>query len=619
MLTNATITKISIAIAALTLLGCQSVERRQIRGTSLSSGSNDGQGLGIADFDPAKTIFTFWDKGEADLLKNRPLEAQVLEEWRHVQKEKDGWKIVVVDNVPGSPNNIHTLIDAHNEKVRKEGHPDRAFNMWSVEDIEKRNIGLPDKKAQAYSDVVRIALLDAFGGTWMDNSIILANSLDNIFLRQLQDQSGKSMAAFINPTQGLVENKYNDSVESWFLAAKKNSRPIHAWRKNVWDYIEKSPEGKKTKILDHEMFQGDDRVRRSVKAIFPPRFREYLWFFNVWKKTIIENPGLANEMIVRNADSLSAGPIGHEYSFTANSPAKNGMDAFEGKFLGRITNRLSKNQYPTMIKLAGSNAQDIRKKYNKLGQEAFTNSKAKNLFTELRKIAAKKSKGKPSIMQDDEAFHDYQTKLARILKGDSDWWPADGTLYAVYFKARQHLQYREGSLKSLIASATASISENFETIQKDFESMAESFNNSIQRLETMRNEVLDSSEGSSEERGRLIDLIESTIEQLKDDVKRLHQHREITDVTRQQYLQSLKSVELTSTTQNIERSRIDFLKNAGRWVLGISIGAGVTFGSTKVYEQVQKWRDNRSEEHEVEDEDRAEQDEPIAEIEEAID
>ena len=99
-----------------------------------------------------------------------------------------GWKVYVLDVVPGSPLNVSNFIDTTSADVV----PD-AFRSTAL---------AGEYKAQHTSDLVRFPLLLKYGGVYMDVGILLYGDLDKLWTEHISnpespiDFSGFTMGGF---------------------------------------------------------------------------------------------------------------------------------------------------------------------------------------------------------------------------------------------------------------------------------------------------------------------------------------------------------------------------------------------------------------------------------------
>lgn len=92
----------------------------------------------VADGDE-KNVWTFWDKGWDAM---RPWARRNVVDWARKLRPA-GWSVRVLDTVPGSPRNVTRFVDEVQLPV--------TFKQMS---------------GQHASDVMRVLLLDTFGGFW---------------------------------------------------------------------------------------------------------------------------------------------------------------------------------------------------------------------------------------------------------------------------------------------------------------------------------------------------------------------------------------------------------------------------------------------------------------------
>jgi hypothetical protein len=77
---------------------------------------------------------------------------------------------------------------------------------------------------ETYSDVIRIALLNRYGGVWADSSVYFLEPLD----RWLHEKAVSGFVAFAWPPERKLSN--------WFLAANERNYLIEAWYARCLDY-----------------------------------------------------------------------------------------------------------------------------------------------------------------------------------------------------------------------------------------------------------------------------------------------------------------------------------------------------------------------------------------------
>lgn len=114
----------------------------------------------------------------------------------------------------------------------------RKYNPnYEITILNKKNyqgyINIPDEirthphfndSIQRFSDLVRLYVLEEHGGIWMDASILVKASFDDWLFPKYGEFAGYYMGS-------LTDNTKYPVIESWFLAANKNSKFIELWKK----------------------------------------------------------------------------------------------------------------------------------------------------------------------------------------------------------------------------------------------------------------------------------------------------------------------------------------------------------------------------------------------------
>jgi hypothetical protein len=77
---------------------------------------------------------------------------------------------------------------------------------------------------QRFSDLVRLYALEEHGGIWIDASVLVKQSFDEWLFPRYAEFAGYFMNSF------TVDKKF-PAIESWFLAANKNSKFIRLWKR----------------------------------------------------------------------------------------------------------------------------------------------------------------------------------------------------------------------------------------------------------------------------------------------------------------------------------------------------------------------------------------------------
>jgi hypothetical protein len=110
-------------------------------------------------------------------------------------------------------------------KSWKKKSPQYKINLMNQKNIETL-ISLPKnwKTLPPYrqSDIIRLLLLEKYGGIWMDATIILLEDLDKFI-------SKNNITFFITPASSFE----NPVFENWFISAPKNNKIIKLWIQEI--------------------------------------------------------------------------------------------------------------------------------------------------------------------------------------------------------------------------------------------------------------------------------------------------------------------------------------------------------------------------------------------------
>ena len=139
-----------------------------------------------------KKIFIYWDKG-FELAP--PIVTKCVESW---VKHNNDWKIILLDD-----NNLKQYIDI-NETFKD--HLDVINNLTKT----------------SYSDVIRLLLLDKYGGAWIDATVFC-----NRPLKWLKD------------TEFFMFEKPDKLPSTWFIYTGLNNYIIKEWKSSMINYIKK--------------------------------------------------------------------------------------------------------------------------------------------------------------------------------------------------------------------------------------------------------------------------------------------------------------------------------------------------------------------------------------------
>lgn len=191
-----------------------------------------------------KQVWTFWHAGYDEMPAFNQLN---IEGWKRVLGPK--WKIHVVNVVPGDPDHLLNYVE-------RESLP-RSFDALSK--VVK-------------SDSARLALLARYGGVWMDSSIILVRSLDEICWNEMSSSEPSIIqAGYFSASRSNDHLDRKDYFENWFIASRRNNPFIGSWKHTFNTYWDDRTESKE--IWKHPLYAELDL---SNFTRFNSDFRNYL-------------------------------------------------------------------------------------------------------------------------------------------------------------------------------------------------------------------------------------------------------------------------------------------------------------------------------------------------------
>jgi hypothetical protein len=136
------------------------------------------------------TIWTYWEQGIEHIT---PFSKKCLQTWR---EKNPNHTIIVVDK-----NTVYNYLCKHDL-------PPNWKYMFKV---------------QHKSDFVRLALLEKYGGIWMDLTTICVRPINSVF------NQSKSIEGFA--LRGFSKNRDLSVFENWFISCKKGSKIIKIWKR----------------------------------------------------------------------------------------------------------------------------------------------------------------------------------------------------------------------------------------------------------------------------------------------------------------------------------------------------------------------------------------------------
>jgi hypothetical protein len=148
--------------------------------------------------DPNKLIWSYWHSDDLPF----PVKLS-LASWQYFHPD---WTIHMV-----TESTVHNFLNP------------TEFPPCIKSNTDKSSI---DKNIQQ-SDIIRLLLLEKYGGIWLDSSIILQSRIDSQWFPQNYDIGGFYIDAFTTDQNYKV-------FENWFISAPKNSPFIKLWKKEFF-------------------------------------------------------------------------------------------------------------------------------------------------------------------------------------------------------------------------------------------------------------------------------------------------------------------------------------------------------------------------------------------------
>ena len=174
-----------------------------------------------------KNLFIYWNNG----FENSPLIVKkCLQSWKNKNFK---W-------------NIHILSDNNLTKY---------INIKNYIDISNKNIS----KAH-FADIIRVLLLEKYGGCWCDATTYCNIGLDDWLFKYIKS----GFFAFCNPGPDRM-------LSNWFLYSEKNNYIITEWRKYIINYWKQH-----SKIEHYFMHH----------YLFAKIYNNDIKFKNIWNNTI---------------------------------------------------------------------------------------------------------------------------------------------------------------------------------------------------------------------------------------------------------------------------------------------------------------------------------------------
>lgn len=173
-----------------------------------------------------QNVWAFWDSGWQNI---KPWCKRNIINW--VRRLGPEWTVRVLDNVPGSDNNLSQYVPTSSLPPA----------------LNEGNFSGPP---QHISDLIRLPLLYIHGGVWMDAGTILLRHLNDICWRAISDPANLfEMAAILMPLR-----KEAGTILNGFIATKRGNGMVKRWHdvySKLWEGKTSSEGFSKNPILAH--------------------------------------------------------------------------------------------------------------------------------------------------------------------------------------------------------------------------------------------------------------------------------------------------------------------------------------------------------------------------------
>lgn len=169
-----------------------------------------------------KRLNTLIDK-KLDLIYKKPFEIKDLEYtdniiWSYWNSKKQplSVKVCIYSWFFYNPDCIIIVLNDDNVK-----------DFININEFPERIKNIKIKKEQVKSDVIRLSLLEKYGGLWLDATIYLNSHIDIMWVNKTYDVGGYFGENFTTDINKKV-------FENWFISAPKNSALIKEWKKELF-------------------------------------------------------------------------------------------------------------------------------------------------------------------------------------------------------------------------------------------------------------------------------------------------------------------------------------------------------------------------------------------------
>lgn len=181
-----------------------------------------------------QNIWAFWHTG-FDTMK--PWTKRNVISW--VRRHDASWNIRVLDRMEDSPSNINHYLDC--------GKFPGCF----------QDKAMTGPYAPAHSaDMIRLLCLAEHGGVWLDVSILLFRTVDEICWTMLLDQTNTfDMAGFVIPDVHAGHQHQYGFMENWFIAARPRNAWILRWYQIFFAYWQEPGRRESKDVTGHNLFE----------------------------------------------------------------------------------------------------------------------------------------------------------------------------------------------------------------------------------------------------------------------------------------------------------------------------------------------------------------------------
>lgn len=116
-------------------------------------------------------------------------------------------------------------------------NPDYEMNVVNMENVftfipELKDDFFETHNIKHFSDIVRLYLLEKYGGIWVDASTICLKSLD--WVLEIQEKEQVEFVGYYIDSFTCPEHKeFSPVIENWFMASIPNSAMIQDWKRKL--------------------------------------------------------------------------------------------------------------------------------------------------------------------------------------------------------------------------------------------------------------------------------------------------------------------------------------------------------------------------------------------------